>query len=45
MIEGAVGTSADPRVSRVLGEAYLVLGRTEDAAVQFRHAMTRRARR
>ena len=45
MLEGALAAgAADWLVPRVLGEAYLKLGRTEDAAMQYRQAMLRRAR-
>ena len=35
----------DPLAARVLGEAYLRLGKTDQAAAQFRQAMLARGRR
>jgi Tfp pilus assembly protein PilF len=44
-LEGAVQHGLnDPLALRVLGEAYLKLGRTEQAAAQFRQAMLTRRR-
>lgn len=44
-IEAAIARGInDPLAARVLGEAYLKLGRTEQAAAQFRHAMMARQR-
>src|SRR5262249_28457933 len=44
-LEAAIGEGdGDPLALRVLGEAYLRLGRTEQAAAQFRQAMLARRR-
>jgi Flp pilus assembly protein TadD len=45
MLEAAIAQGyTEPLALRVLGEAYLRLGRTEQAAAQFRQAMLARRR-